>query len=666
LSLIAWEGIFMRRLVGAWAASLCVTGLSCFVSSCQLAKNKAQVAEALTAQNRFSSLGIEGDLTWASVRGFTKGAAPTPWSDTYWPLFNKGLSDRWIARLSPVNGSYSSAETVGDQMKTFAEILASNDPANLAILSPAEKYDLLISGGALPAEPLRNSLKAISDAYFADPNIRVLTAKRKDVMTQLQALERQFAPLRDEFEQVFTQLARLASSDANDSSPQMAALQARAQAMRSQIIEITLKMEPLQDASEKLDAEAAKTGRSYTEQWLRQLGGLAKVWPMLADSWAQWADYAGVYEGQWTWMGHCHGWAPASLMEKTPRHSVVVKKDGREILFTEGDIRGLLTKIWADAGPQAMFASKRCNSEKYNLDRRGRILDGKICYNSQGNSCQGDSLGKPIFVRNEYNGAYEFSESIYAKSTKFAVVDRQLPEDHVRVRVYESRDAAAARDSNFTSAVMHVTTGCRDTNPATFHAALVKLIGEKKTGFVLDKTRSSQVWNQPAFAYELTYLPIRKKDGTPSKEGDPVAASDLADPFMKYRAPGTAFLVQMKATVAYGVENGPKLAFAASDDAKKTVNYHYTLELDKDQKIIGGEWGLLPLPGKANAVEMAQWIGGNAPDFLWRYKEGSQPRPGKFSYEIIRKIHECSLSDAGVTMRKFGQLPELRVSECVL
>jgi hypothetical protein len=635
---------------------------------CRFFKSKATVSEAPTAENRFSTLGIEGDVFWKDVKDLTSAAAPTPWSDTYWPLFQKGLSNRWMAKNYGAVSPKPDPITLWDQVTNLITVLDSKDPVKIALLSPAEKYDLIVSKGARPAESVKASLKAISDEFKADKEVQDLLAQLKPAAQALRKAEKDLMALQTECDQILKRMGALYDGGADENNPELKTLRARLEPLQEKLQLILTEYQAQQANTQMISATMQKAGRTYIERMAAQISALGKTWPMLADGWSQWSEYAGVFEGEWTWMGHCHGWATASLMEASPKHGVVVKTNGQEIFFSEGDIRGLLTKIWADNGSESLFTGKRCNSATYDTDRRGRIVDGTICYDAKGNTCSIAESGKIIYMRNEYNGAYGFTESIYAKKSKIAVVDRQLSQDNIRVRVYESKADAQSGSRNFKSAVMHLTLGCRDTNPATFHAALTKLIAGKKTGFVVDVTRSDQVWNQPAYAYDLSYLPITKKNGKTSEGAEPVSVKEIADPFMAYRAPGTQYLVQVRATLKYGLEAGPLLSYRPEDNASGDATFVYTLELDKDQRLIGGEWGPVPVPGKENALSevVNQFRNGESVDFLWRYKEGSKPREGALSYELIKKIHNCSLSDVGLKARKIGNIPEVQVTECVL
>ena len=86
----------------------------------------------------------------------------------------------------------------------------------------------------------------------------------------------------------------------------------------------------------------------------------------------------------WSWMGHCHGWAAASYLLEKPAQAVLMtnKDTQKQALFTAGDIRGLLTKAASDNGFEGNtdFIGTRCNTNTADIPRDGlnRIIDGAI------------------------------------------------------------------------------------------------------------------------------------------------------------------------------------------------------------------------------------------------------------------------------------------------
>lgn len=76
------------------------------------------------------------------------------------------------------------------------------------------------------------------------------------------------------------------------------------------------------------------------------------------------------------WFGLCHGWAPATLMEKEPPAvSMMTNADGLQIPFYSGDVKGLISKIYADDAGDARFMGTRCNIDGKKIKR---TLGGRI------------------------------------------------------------------------------------------------------------------------------------------------------------------------------------------------------------------------------------------------------------------------------------------------
>jgi hypothetical protein len=209
------------------------------------------------------------------------------------------------------------------------------------------------------------------------------------------------------------------------------------------------------------------------------------------------------------WFGLCHGWAPATLLEREPGSITLRNHDGLEIPFYSSDIKALITKIYADYSPPQRSVGERCNVESHAIDRdeNGRIV---------------------------------------------------IPE-------------------------------CRDVNPATLHLILADFI-PRQQGFIADISAASEVWNQAIVGYRVTEMTRQPFD-------------PASDPAARFRAPGTATLVNVKNEVSYITETMAARDPQSGNPGRYTLvkQLEYTLELNAYGEIIGGEW-----------------ISTNAPDFLWR------------------------------------------------
>lgn len=143
-----------------------------------------------------------------------------------------------------------------------------------------------------------------------------------------------------------------------------------------------------------------------------------------------------------------------------------------------------------------------------------------------------------------------------------------------------------------------------DTNPGTWHLAVVNQLGAAQRSLVLDATYDYEVWNQPVTGYEYRYFNPQTMKLVKTL-GDATVARDqyTRDRFKKYRSRDAASYVGVIMQVRYMVETDPTQRYSdgPSEDAVNTVIYKYDLELNTDDRIIGGEW----------------FTGKSHPDFLW-------------------------------------------------
>src|SRR5262249_28066439 len=93
---------------------------------------------------------------------------------------------------------------------------------------------------------------------------------------------------------------------------------------------------------------------------------------------------------------------------------------------------------------------------------------------------------------------------------------------------------------------------CFDTNPGTWHMAVVNQIGVAKRPLIIDTTYDYEVWNQPVVAYEYHYFNPLSRRAVTSFQDAAVARSDLqTDRFAAYRARDTVTLVGVAMRIKY-------------------------------------------------------------------------------------------------------------------
>ena len=154
---------------------------------------------------------------------------------------------------------------------------------------------------------------------------------------------------------------------------------------------------------------------------------------------------------------------------------------------------------------------------------------------------------------------------------------------------------------------------CFDTNPGTWHLAMVNQIGVSQRSMVMDATYDYEVWNQPVLAYSCSYFNPASGAAVNSLAAATVRRAQFSnDKFAAWRGKDADSIVGIAMEVEYLVETAPS-QFALDGphrDRVTKVRYLYDLELDFSGKIIGGEW-------YQNAH----------PDFLWTPAKGARALP---------------------------------------
>lgn len=128
---------------------------------------------------------------------------------------------------------------------------------------------------------------------------------------------------------------------------------------------------------------------------------------------------------------------------------------------------------------------------------------------------------------------------------------------------------------------------CRDVNAGAFHVILANQLGLRKQGFVMDKNPSQEVWNHPVFAFKTTL----GKHQPPSEGASPKAVEEI--------------LVETEVSYASEISSQWEPVLGTEFQSDVTDVYSYRIEIDRDGKIVGGEW-----------------LDENRPDFLWTQERG--------------------------------------------
>ena len=149
---------------------------------------------------------------------------------------------------------------------------------------------------------------------------------------------------------------------------------------------------------------------------------------------------------------------------------------------------------------------------------------------------------------------------------------------------------------------------CFDTNPGTWHFAVINQVGVNDRSLVMDATFDYEVWNQPIISYNIRYFNPESMSYVYGLSQATVTKYNFKrDKFKKYRDPRAQYFVGVEMEVKYIVETSPShnQMDGPRYDGIKSVTYLYDLELDAQRNVIGGEW-----------------YNNNHPDFLWNPTKG--------------------------------------------
>ncbi|MFC4161451.1 hypothetical protein [Chitinimonas lacunae] len=134
---------------------------------------------------------------------------------------------------------------------------------------------------------------------------------------------------------------------------------------------------------------------------------------------------------------------------------------------------------------------------------------------------------------------------------------------------------------------------CFDSNPGSWHQAVINQIGISKRSFIFDATYDYEVWNQPVLGYSLVYFnPQTNQTFATARQAMIARSAYTSDKFKNYRDQNGQYIVGVRMRIDYMNENSPshRTTDSPAYDSISAVTYTYDLELDAAGKILGGEW----------------------------------------------------------------------------
>jgi hypothetical protein len=170
---------------------------------------------------------------------------------------------------------------------------------------------------------------------------------------------------------------------------------------------------------------------------------------------------------------------------------------------------------------------------------------------------------------------------------------------------------------------------CFNTNPATWHVALLNQINQAQRSVIIDVFYDYEVWNQPVSGYRFRYFNPKTGESVNTLAEARVAYSDMGqegdrkDIFAKFRKPSTfthIVGVQMDLTYVGAVDASRLSPFTPVHDFHETITMVYDLELRYDSVDEAGN------PIGEGEIVGGEWYSGQHPDFMWVPYENSIAR----------------------------------------
>lgn len=150
--------------------------------------------------------------------------------------------------------------------------------------------------------------------------------------------------------------------------------------------------------------------------------------------------------------------------------------------------------------------------------------------------------------------------------------------------------------------------GCFDVNPGTWHIAIVNQVGVRKESFVIDAQYDFQIWNYPLHSYKYSYFNPQTLETSEFLGGSTIRVEDFTiDKFKRYRSHEAKYVVGVAMEIVYSIEMAPSTR-PFQRPLLHGVKFLYDIELDRNGKIVGGEW-----------------YSNFHPDFIWHFDKASHP-----------------------------------------
>lgn len=332
------------------------------------------------------------------------------------------------------------------------------------------------------------------------------------------------------------------------------------------------------------------------------------------------------YDGIETWFGICHAWAPAAVLEDEPLKAV----EHNGVRFETSDIKALLIQQYDRSS--AYMMGGRCNETELERDDTGRIIKEE-CRDLNAGSWHvsiTNLLGKDkrAYVIERTTNYQVWNQPLIGyKITAQNVISLQEAIELLNLEQDSAGNGdyvhGVEEETDLAKAILHLV------NTATFIELDVDARLDRRAASNITYARPFTTLNQ---LDEVSWVGSRAMNSLAKYVGENgLVGSDA----YTYNTDAVKF-VEIEMTTDWVTESSPRIdpTSPINDRYVRHDNYHYILELDANDNIIGGEW-----VGSSTTQH---------PDFIWTPTGRTSGNP-YISTEEIRKLIKLSREDEDTT-----------------
>lgn len=587
------------------------------------------------------------------------------WSDSYWPVGLRGQAFRYALlerkkKEKVGKDDYLELEAFPLDPLQYVEqlrrVIVENKIEDLAYLSISEKLDLVF-GNTDKLDELIDMFKSHRSSFETKRE-----QKQDYRMLFLQGLTAQSDSRRFTY---LLQQSLLANTISSASSP--LAEELKRSYGQNDVSELTALVQKSDDKLDSLLDKLVAAKRpyrslsvSYADEIIR---AMKPVLPATAQSFEKFYDRISVFQKNTLWEGLCNASVYSSRMyPRPPKNAVKAKLVGKstEIIFTPGDIRGLITRLACTAYNKAEYmrlAGNRCNQCEYYLTSKG--LASPIVQCEKDNYFISCEKNKERLLGYELTSAMPESRGILTNLSSHETTPTQGLEwvsDDRYIKVHAIGKNSFVSDQNELYLLPQIF--CFDMDQDDMFEQIYKNF-DADPAFsrpTLDRERGFQVWNSLPLGAGFNYLPVTDKNGVLHEPGRPVPIGGIDDPWPLLSKKITHY-AQGIIKLAY-LKNNP----FSSAPKRETVEKRFqlvSLYFDEKGEIIRApSGGIYP---SMNSPQRREAYSGQAMDFVWRLK--ARPKVGSDLKKLVDLLYACSTSTSiNQTIDLAGE--KMRMADC--